>query len=137
MGDPCREKMDPNKHTEGAVECHQPCKRTQKKKYPQKSLQVGLQKPVDPEQQKMTEVVGQLKAAEARDRLRLTRLRSQYIQVKEQNYLIACQPTAQDAIRLEALLAPRPQPALRQDPLNRRQRERVEKLLSENTGILN
>ncbi|CAI9582556.1 unnamed protein product, partial [Staurois parvus] len=61
------------------------------------------------EQERQAKVVGQLKAAEARNRIRLMRFRFQCMRAQELNNLISCQPTARDAIRLEVFLPPRTQ----------------------------
>ncbi|MBN3325171.1 LKAM1 protein, partial [Atractosteus spatula] len=66
------------------------------------------QKNPDPEaeeqQRKQDTVIGQLKAAEARNRVRSMRVRYQSMRAQEINHLISCQPTAQKAVRLELLL---------------------------------
>uniref|UniRef100_A0A3P8YRT6 Uncharacterized protein n=1 Tax=Esox lucius TaxID=8010 RepID=A0A3P8YRT6_ESOLU len=50
-------------------------------------------------------VIGQLKAAEARNRLRQMRLQYQNLKAKEINLMISGQSNAQTALRLELLLA--------------------------------
>ncbi|MGH0145496.1 UNVERIFIED_CONTAM: hypothetical protein FKN15_005750 [Acipenser sinensis] len=56
---------------------------------------------------KQEKLIGQLKAAEARNRIRIMRLRYQSMRAQEINHLIACQSTAQKSVRLELLLPPR------------------------------
>ncbi|KAG2461795.1 LKAM1 protein, partial [Polypterus senegalus] len=58
----------------------------------------------DEEYRKHENLIGQLKAAEARNRIRLMRLKYQSFRVEEVNHFISCQPTAQRALRLELLL---------------------------------
>lgn len=91
---------------------------------------------LDPEQERQKKVVGQLKAAEARNRIRLMRIRFQCRKSQELNNLISCQPTAREAIRLEVFLPPRPLEDKSRDPLRRLQRERVESLLEDDRGLL-
>ncbi|XP_075071409.1 protein LKAAEAR1 [Mixophyes fleayi] len=90
----------------------------------------------DLEQDRQTKVVGQLKAAEARNRIRLMRIRFQYMKTYEFNNLISCQPTARDAIRLEVFMPPRSHKENPKDPLHRIQRDRVENLLEDDRGLL-
>ncbi|KAM5135559.1 protein LKAAEAR1 [Mantella aurantiaca] len=90
----------------------------------------------DLEQERQVKVVGQLKAAEARNRTRLMRFRFQCVRAQELNNLISCQPNALDAIRLEVFLPPRTQTADTHDSLRRFQRERVENLLKDDQGLL-
>ncbi|CAH2303253.1 Hypothetical predicted protein [Pelobates cultripes] len=100
-----------------------------------KCLQETPQTMRDPEQEKQAKVVGQLKAAEARNRIRLMRFRFQCMRAQELNNLISCQPTARDAIRLEALLPRRPITVSPQVSLDRFQ-ERVEILLEDDRELL-
>uniref|UniRef100_A0AAY4DTU5 Uncharacterized protein n=1 Tax=Denticeps clupeoides TaxID=299321 RepID=A0AAY4DTU5_9TELE len=60
-------------------------------------------------------LVGQLKAAEARGRIRETRLRHQSLKVQEINLMISCQSSAQRAARLELLLMPVTETEMRSD----------------------
>ncbi|XP_068117981.1 protein LKAAEAR1 isoform X2 [Hyperolius riggenbachi] len=101
-----------------------------------KSVGQTLQQAADPEQEKQAKVVGQLKAAEARNRIRLMRFRFQCMRAQELNNLISCQPTARDAIRLEVFLPPRPHKEGSQDRLRGLERERVESLLMDDKGLL-
>uniref|UniRef100_A0A8C5WGL8 LKAAEAR motif containing 1 n=1 Tax=Leptobrachium leishanense TaxID=445787 RepID=A0A8C5WGL8_9ANUR len=100
-----------------------------------KSFQEMPQTSRDPEQDKQTKVVGQLKAAEARNRIRLMRFRFQCMRAQELNNLISCQPTARDAIRLEVFLPPRPKTMGPRVLLDRFQRERVEDLLADDRQL--
>ena len=56
------------------------------------------------ERDKHAKLIGQLKAAEARNRLRIMRLRYQANRAQEISHLISCQPTALKAVRLQALV---------------------------------
>ncbi|KAK3697762.1 hypothetical protein QZH41_011998, partial [Actinostola sp. cb2023] len=58
------------------------------------------------EEDKHIKLIGQLKAAEARNRLRLMRLRYDNNRASEVNHLISCQPTALKAVRLQSLVPP-------------------------------
>ncbi|KAM4031523.1 protein LKAAEAR1 isoform 1-T8 [Anomaloglossus baeobatrachus] len=101
-----------------------------------KTLAGPKQRVLDPEQERQMKVVGQLKAAEARNRIRLMRLRFQCMRAQELNNLISCQPTARDAIRLEVFLPTRPHADKSCDPLRRLERERVESLLEDDEGLM-
>ncbi|MEE6506316.1 hypothetical protein FKM82_007626 [Ascaphus truei] len=100
------------------------------------TLQEPPQRMGDPGQEKENVVVGQLKAAEARNRIRLMRFRFQCMRAQEINHLISCQPTARDAIRLEVLLPPMPDTVDLPDSLDRFQREHIEDLLKDERGLL-
>ncbi|XP_040186546.1 protein LKAAEAR1 [Rana temporaria] len=88
------------------------------------------------QQERQAKVVGQLKAAEARNHIWLMRFRFQCMKAQELNNLISCQPTARDATRLEVFLPPRTHTADSRDSLTRIQRERVEDLLEDDRGLL-
>uniref|UniRef100_A0A1I8HLT3 RAB6-interacting golgin n=1 Tax=Macrostomum lignano TaxID=282301 RepID=A0A1I8HLT3_9PLAT len=62
---------------------------------------------VDIDEQQYEILVGQLKSAEARNRLRILRARHSQAAEREVGHLIACQPTALRAVRLEAMLPPK------------------------------
>ncbi|KAM8945759.1 protein LKAAEAR1 [Pelodytes ibericus] len=106
------------------------------KEHALRSLQEMPQRVLDPEQEKQTKVIGQLKAAEARNRIRLMRFRFQCMRAQELTNLISSQPTARDAIRLEVFLPPRPQSGSLHVSLDRFQMERVENLLADDRGLL-
>ncbi|XP_069506214.1 protein LKAAEAR1 [Ambystoma mexicanum] len=72
----------------------------------------------DAEQTRQAKVVGQLKAAEARNRVRIMRLRYQTMKTQEINHLIASQPTARDALRLQVFIPPRQEVQFPPDPLD-------------------
>ncbi|XP_075757130.1 protein LKAAEAR1 isoform X2 [Pelodiscus sinensis] len=88
----------------------------------------------DAEQRKQDRVIGLLKAAEARSRLRNVRLRFQNMRAQEINHLIACQKTARGAVRLEVFLPPRKNIQKLADNLDRVQRSRVEAILEDENG---
>ncbi|KAM4608037.1 protein LKAAEAR1 isoform 2-T4 [Discoglossus pictus] len=106
------------------------------KEHAQKSLPDPSWEKPSSEQEKQAKVVGQLKAAEARSRIRLMRFRFQCMRAQELSHLISCQPTARDAIRLEVFVPPRPDTQRHRDSLDRFQRERIEGLLEDNLGLL-
>lgn len=89
----------------------------------------------DAEQMRQAKVVGQLKAAEARNRVRVLRLRYQSLKSHEINHLISSQPTARDAIRLQIFLPPQQDIRYPPDPLGRVERERVETILMDDSGL--
>lgn len=88
------------------------------------------------EKDKHAKLIGQLKAAEARNRLRIMRLRYQSSRAQEISHLIACQPTALKAVRLQALVPSYPNMKNKGDPLDKLDRERVELLLEDSQGLL-
>ncbi|XP_077109075.1 protein LKAAEAR1 [Ranitomeya variabilis] len=106
------------------------------KEHALKTVSGPKQQVLDPEQERQKKVVGQLKAAEARNRIRLLRIRFQFNRAQEINNLISCQLTARDAIRLEVFLPPRPHADKTCDPLRRLERERVESLLEDDEGLM-
>ncbi|CAH1774596.1 unnamed protein product [Owenia fusiformis] len=88
------------------------------------------------EQDKHEKLIGQLKAAEARNRLRIMRLRYQANRAQEVNHLIACQPSALKAVRLQALVPPYQGKDGNGDNLDKLDRNRVESLLEDPQGLL-
>ncbi|XP_030623580.1 protein LKAAEAR1-like [Chanos chanos] len=78
-------------------------------------------------------LIGQLKAAEARKRVHQKRLL--YQKLKEINFLISCQPTALSALRLKLLLPSRDIKMDRTDPLDKKQRRRVEEILGDEKDL--
>lgn len=87
------------------------------------------------ETEKHTKIMGQLKATEARNRIRLTRLRYQNNRRSEVNHLISCQPTALKAVRLQSLVPPSPDKIYIRDLLLKNERCRVNGLLEDETGL--
>jgi len=87
------------------------------------------------ESEKHTKIIGQLKAAEARNRIRLMRLRYQNNRSSEVNHLISCQPTALKAVRLQSLVPPSPEKVYIRDLLVKNERYRVNSLLEDETGL--
>lgn len=85
--------------------------------------------------EKHTKIIGQLKAAEARNRIRLTRLRYQNNRSSEVTHLISCQPTALKAVRLQSLVPPNPDKIHTRDLLVKNERYRVNSLLEDETGL--
>ena len=68
---------------------------------------------------KHEKLIGQLKAAEARNRIRIMRMRYEANRGQEINHLIACQPTARKAVRLQALIPVKPEDRSQGDKLNK------------------
>ncbi|OWF38866.1 protein LKAAEAR1-like [Mizuhopecten yessoensis] len=88
------------------------------------------------EREKHAKLIGQLKAAESRNRLRIMRLRYQSNRSQEISHLIACQPTAARAVRLQALVPSYAERRQRKDTLDKLSRERCERLLEDSQGLL-
>ncbi|XP_070534782.1 protein LKAAEAR1-like [Ptychodera flava] len=107
---------------------------TEKKKLEQKQMKpAAIEEQLDKE--KHSQLIGQLKAAEARNRLRVMRLRYQANRAEEVKHLIACQPTSLKAVRLQALVPPYQESVSSGDALDSLQRERVETILEDEMGI--
>ncbi|XP_031548837.1 protein LKAAEAR1-like [Actinia tenebrosa] len=87
------------------------------------------------EEDKHTKLIGQLKAAEARNRLRLMRLRYNNNRASEVNHLISCQPTALKAVRLQSLVPPYTEKIHIRDLLGKNERGRINALLEDETGL--
>ncbi|XP_028666431.1 protein LKAAEAR1-like [Erpetoichthys calabaricus] len=89
----------------------------------------------DEEYRKHENLIGQLKAAEARNRIRLMRLKYQSFRVEEVNHFISCQPTAQRALRLELLLPRKIDTSSPGDTLDTLERKRIEEILEDERGL--
>ncbi|XP_042528222.1 protein LKAAEAR1 [Dipodomys spectabilis] len=76
-------------------------------------------------------LLGVLRAAEARGRVRALRLRYTRMRAEEIALLVHRQDSARTAIRLELFLPPLLKPTRIPDPLNRQERRRVEAILEE------
>lgn len=89
------------------------------------------------ERERHERLIGQLKAAEARNRTRIMKMRYFHSKQDEIDHLIESQPTANKAVRLEAFL-----PAVKQDKLKVDsnltpiQRRRLERLIDDTTNSL-
>ncbi|XP_014791017.1 uncharacterized protein LOC106884254 [Octopus bimaculoides] len=88
------------------------------------------------ERMKTEKLIGQLKAAEARGRLRVMRISFQSAKTNEINHLIACQKSALKAVRLQALVPPKKTKENMKDLLSKVDRDRVELLLNDYEGLL-
>jgi len=88
------------------------------------------------EKDKHEKLIGQLKAAEARNRIRIMRLRYESNRAQEINHLISCQPTARKAVRLQALLPSKHDDRSQGDSMEKLQRVRVEALLEDSRGLI-
>lgn len=104
---------------------------TRKMALKEKSTQDRL----NPEQEKHAKLIGQLKAAEARNRIRLMRLRYSGNKASEMNNLIACQPSAIKAVRLQCLVPPHPEKISIWDLLGKDERSRVDTLLEDELNL--
>ncbi|XP_064132520.1 protein LKAAEAR1 [Loxodonta africana] len=87
--------------------------------------------PLDLPAQRQNRLLGVLKAAEARGRIRALRLRYIRMRAEEISFLIQQQKSARAAIRLEMFLPPQLKPKRIPDPLDRQERRRVETILEE------
>ncbi|CAO2577201.1 Protein LKAAEAR1 [Lemmus lemmus] len=81
--------------------------------------------------ERQNRLLGVLKAAEARGRVRALRLRYTRMRAEEITLLIQRQGSARAAIRLELFLPPQLKPTKIPDPLDRQERRRVETILEE------
>ncbi|KAL1785858.1 hypothetical protein HispidOSU_009848 [Sigmodon hispidus] len=81
--------------------------------------------------ERQNRLLGVLKAAEARNRVRALRMRYTRMRAEEITLQIQRQGTARSAIRLELFLPPQLKPTKIPDPLDRRERRRVETILEE------
>jgi len=95
-----------------------------------------LSREEEEEKDKHEKLIGQLKAAEARNRLRIMRLRYQANRAQEITHLIACQPVALKAVRLQALVPPYSELKDKGDKLDKFDRKRCEDLLEDYKGII-
>ncbi|XP_036803710.1 protein LKAAEAR1 [Oncorhynchus mykiss] len=80
-------------------------------------------------------IIGQLKAAEARNRVRQMRLQYRSMRTQEINLMISCQSSAQTAVRLELLLPTEESKINTIDCLDKLQRKRVEEILDDEKGL--
>lgn len=89
------------------------------------------------ERERHERLIGQLKAAEARNRTRIMKMRYFHSKQDEIDHLIESQPTATKAVRLEAFLPPVKQEKLKVDStLTPIQRRRLEGLIDDNMNSL-
>jgi len=100
-----------------------------------KNRNYGRNPEEEDERRKHSSLIGQLKAAEARNRIRVMRLQYQAMRAHEIKHLIACQPTSLKALRFEALVPPVMDISNPGDGLNKLQRERVESILEDELGL--
>ncbi|XP_032462819.1 protein LKAAEAR1 [Phocoena sinus] len=107
--------------------------------FPSESAELGHRMPdprawtlqLETPAQRQDRVLGVLKAAEARGRVRALRLRYARLRAEELSLLIQRQKSARAALRLELFLPPQLKPTRIPDPLDRRERRRVETILEE------
>ncbi|XP_077990191.1 protein LKAAEAR1-like [Glandiceps talaboti] len=124
---------EPPKHVAEAMAKTKTRITEQKKQDKKKTEPRPMEEELDKE--KHSKLIGQLKAAEARNRLRVMRLRYQANRAEEVKHLIACQPTSLKAVRLQALVPPYPESISSSDALDSLQRERVETILEDERGL--
>merc|ERR1712117_795456 len=99
--------------------------------YKQKKIAMKGKEPVDLEREKQEILIGQLKAAEARNRLKAMKTKYYHYRAEDVNHLITTQPTALTAVKLECLLPAKEEEIHMRDSLNRLKRRRVEQLLTD------
>uniref|UniRef100_A0A3L7HH06 LKAAEAR motif containing 1 (IKAAEAR murine motif) n=1 Tax=Cricetulus griseus TaxID=10029 RepID=A0A3L7HH06_CRIGR len=107
--------------------------------FPRESVEVSYCMPdprtwtqaLEPAAVRQNRLLGVLKAAEARGRIRAMRLRYTRMRAEEITLLIRSQGSARAAIRLELFLPPQLKPTKIPDPLDRQERRRVETILEE------
>ncbi|XP_004586197.2 protein LKAAEAR1 isoform X2 [Ochotona princeps] len=87
--------------------------------------------PLEPPGEPQDRLIGVLKAAEARGRVRALRLRYNRLRTEEILLLIQHQRSARAAMRLEVFLPPQLKPTRIPDPLHRQERRRVETILED------
>ncbi|XP_062520707.1 uncharacterized protein LOC134195660 isoform X2 [Corticium candelabrum] len=80
-------------------------------------------------------LIGELRAATARGRLRDIRIRYESNRAREINHLITCQPTAQECVRLEAFIPPQPVLSRIKEPLKKQERLRCEAIMEDDLGL--
>lgn len=89
------------------------------------------------ERERHERLIGQLKAAEARNRTRIMKMRYFHSKQDEIDHLIDSQPTATKAVRLEAFLPPVKQDKVKVDStMTPIQRRRLERLIDDNKNAL-
>ncbi|KAK3576950.1 hypothetical protein CHS0354_017625 [Potamilus streckersoni] len=125
---------DPPKEITEAQQSVQKRLREEKKQYKQDHAPPTQEEVMEKEKQE--KLIGQLKAAEARNRLRIMRLRYQANRAQEIGHLISCQPTALKSVRLQALVPAYIDIKDKGDTLDKLDRERVEELLEDTQGLL-
>ncbi|XP_043409297.1 protein LKAAEAR1 isoform X3 [Prionailurus bengalensis] len=107
--------------------------------FPRESVELGSRMPdprawtqsPEPPGVRQDRLLGVLKAAEARGRIRALRLRYIRMRAEEISLLTSQQKSARAAIRLELFLPPQLKPTRIPDPLDRQERRRVETILEE------
>ncbi|XP_048034323.1 protein LKAAEAR1-like isoform X1 [Megalobrama amblycephala] len=85
--------------------------------------------------ERQNQLTAQLKAAEARNRVRQLRRHYQDLKEQEINLMISCQSNAQRAVRLEHLLTVRERKINHTDCMDQLQRRRVEEILEDEKGL--
>ncbi|BFZ21253.1 hypothetical protein BsWGS_24292 [Bradybaena similaris] len=116
--------------------CYHTIKRLRESKRKNQSQIKPVPIAVEVERDKHIKIIGQLKAAEARNRIRMMRLRYEANKRQEISHLIACQSVALKAVRLETLVPASTEVKERTELLNKFQRQRVEALLEDYMGFL-
>ncbi|XP_057308917.1 uncharacterized protein LOC130647171 [Hydractinia symbiolongicarpus] len=87
------------------------------------------------ERLKQEKILGQLRASEARNRVKCLRMQYNNERAVEINRLISTQPTAIKAVRLQSLLPPIPNKIKFRDVVIKEQRMRIEALMEDELNI--
>ncbi|XP_050952734.1 protein LKAAEAR1-like isoform X2 [Labeo rohita] len=87
--------------------------------------------------ERQNQLTAQLKAAEARNRVRQLRQHYQHLKEQEISLMISCQSNAQRAVRLEQLLPVSERKINHTDCMDQLQRRRVEEILDEKGLTIN
>ncbi|XP_073679720.1 protein LKAAEAR1-like [Garra rufa] len=85
--------------------------------------------------ERQNQLTAQLKAAEARNRVRQLRQHYEHLKEQEINLMISCQSNAQRAVRLEQLLPVRERKIIHTECMDQLQRRRVEEILEDEKGL--
>ncbi|XP_059384617.1 protein LKAAEAR1-like [Carassius carassius] len=85
--------------------------------------------------ERQNQLTAQLKAAEARNRVRQLRQHYQNLKEQEINLMMSCQSNTQRAVRLEQLLLVRERKINHTDCMDQLQRRRIEEILEDEKGL--
>lgn len=114
-------------------ECVRRIRDRKTQEYEQQRHQPSLSEVIEAERN--SELVGELKASEARRRLRDMRAGYEQYKLEELKQLIASQPSSIEAVRLKTFVPPSPHTWAAPDLLSKRDRIRCEVLLEDEQGL--
>ncbi|XP_064382751.1 uncharacterized protein LOC135331497 [Halichondria panicea] len=113
--------------------CQESRKRVRVNRESERALRPSIGEAI--EYERNNELVGQLKSAEARQRIRYSRMQYQCYREEELAHLISSQPSAIEAVRLQSFIAPVTSGRQMPDTLNQHQRIRCETILEDEKGL--